>query len=102
VEQSATPRRQELRQVLRDLLDLQIKGGFTGDNLLLLLGLVNCFGVIELLRHRQGAEEGSLWERVINSLIANPEQSSENPEAKTGFRAGSTSNSLKNFLSRTM
>jgi len=62
--------RQELRQVLRDLLELHLQGGITGDNLLLLLSLVNVLGVIELLGRRQGSGEGQFFQRLLGPLLS--------------------------------
>lgn len=62
--------RHELRQVFRDLLDLNLQGGISGDNLLLLLSLVNILGVLELLGRRQGNGEGQFFQRLLGPLFS--------------------------------
>uniref|UniRef100_A0A7C1F2N0 Uncharacterized protein n=1 Tax=Ammonifex degensii TaxID=42838 RepID=A0A7C1F2N0_9THEO len=55
---SGVEKRQDLRQVLRDLIDLHLRGGITGESRLLLLSLVNILGVLEILGRRQGGVRG--------------------------------------------
>ena len=62
--------RHELRQLFRDLLELNLRGGITGDNLLLLLSLVNILGVIELLGRRQGNGEGQFFQKLLGPLFS--------------------------------
>lgn len=62
--------RQGLRQVLRDLLELHLRGGINGDSILLLLSLVNILGVIELLGRRQGSGEGQFFQRLLGPFIS--------------------------------
>ncbi|MEW6172499.1 MAG: hypothetical protein AB1510_05440 [Bacillota bacterium] len=61
---------QEPRQIVRDLLELQLRGGFTGDNLLLLLGMLSVFGVVEFVGRRQDNGEGEALHRMIGSLAS--------------------------------
>lgn len=82
--------RQELRQVLRDLLELHLRGGITGDSLLLLLSLVNVLGVIELLGRRQGSGEGQFFQRLLGPLIssvAGPGPAGGEEAGQAGLRA---------------
>jgi len=72
--------RQELRQVLRDLLDLHLRGGFTGDSLLLLLSLVNILGVLEILGRRQGGGEGQFFQQLLGPLVS----AAAKPQAQEG------------------
>ncbi|MEW6573940.1 MAG: hypothetical protein AB1374_09965 [Bacillota bacterium] len=82
--------RHELRQVFRDLLELNLQGGLTGDNLLLLLSLVNILGVIELLGRRQGNGEGQFFQRLLGPLfsaVTAPVQAGKDEGNQKGLRA---------------
>ncbi|MEW6183896.1 MAG: hypothetical protein AB1500_12125 [Bacillota bacterium] len=61
---------QESRQMVRDLLDLQISSGLTGDKLLLLLGLLSVFGSVEFLGRRRENGEGQSLQRMIGTLAS--------------------------------
>lgn len=73
-----------MRQVLRDLLDFQMRGGVNGDDLLLLLSLVNVFGVVDLIGKKQGAGEGQLLERLMGSLAGLTKGAADNGEEDAG------------------
>lgn len=81
----------ELRQVLRDLLELQVRGGVNGETLLLLLCLVNTFGVIDLLWGRQSPAEGEgqFLGRLLGTLMfpdRNPGRTEDGEGAEVGLR----------------
>ncbi|MEW6183886.1 MAG: hypothetical protein AB1500_12075 [Bacillota bacterium] len=76
--------RQELRQVLRDVLDFQTRNGVDGEHLLLLLSLVNVFGVIDLIRKKQGVGEGQNVEQLMGSFMNSIKGSSLGGEEETG------------------
>lgn len=93
--------RQEIRQVLRDLLEFHVRGGVTGDNLLLLLSLVNILGVIEILGRRQGGNGGQFFQQLLGPLIftAVEPQKQESAEANAaGNRAISRGKELAGLL----
>jgi len=95
--------RQELRQVLRDLLDLQSRGGLNGDTLVLVLSLVNIFGIVELLGKRQGTgeeQEGQFLGRLLGSLVSgkNPAQTGDEEGGQAGLKALPGGKGLMNLL----
>jgi hypothetical protein len=84
------------------LLDLQ-RGGLNADNLLLVLSLVNIFGIVELLGRRQGTgeeQEGQFLGRLLSSLFSRQGQAqTEDGEAGyTGLKALPGGKGLINLL----
>jgi hypothetical protein len=94
---------QELRQVLRDLFDLQSRGGLNTDNLLLVLSLVNIFGIVELLGRRQGTgegQDGQFLGRLLGSLVSgqSPARTGDEEAGYTGLKALPGGKGLMNLL----
>ncbi|MEW6447782.1 MAG: hypothetical protein AB1426_06810 [Bacillota bacterium] len=95
--------RQDMRQVLRDLLDFQKQSSADGDQLLLLLSLVNVFGVIDLLGKKHGMGEGQSLDRLVDlvkTFATTMTGQNTSEEAGTGLRAIPGGKALSGFFGK--